>query len=239
MTKYAATSMNLRWVFTIGCIATLSCCDPDYLGSHDVQQDRIFVVYQLLHTDFSGASIETSSMFRVDNVDGRSVELDHGSSVTFEEKDLASFYSDASQWQRTSLPTIRARYINNAFKVFETDLTLPMPIEVGHLPAVLERDSDFEVVWLGAPIGPSETVNCFVTTPLPNSWHVDVVQNVVGANSVTLKKDDLAAAPKGSLRLELQRSLIIPLSDAAPAGGLLRAYHGSKSVTVALAPPPQ
>jgi len=184
-------------------LLTLSGCDIANTG--DVNQDRIWVRYELFFDANNGKTL-AAAQFRFGGANGRILELNEQASVRFNEEEL--FYDDAF---KAHVREFDSRIDSGAFEY--TDLDKMTFTNLAELPDSIAIPETFDTIylshdnvleWVGAPVGPQEHVSVLIGN---GSWGAPsfFTQSEEGATSVMLDAGLLAVYPKGTSTLFLDR----------------------------------
>ena len=211
------------------CAISLFNCNRE--ASEDVNQDRIFTVYELFYNANEDKTYARATFF-FSNINGTRLELSDPSEVTFNgdiltfnrllayyEKEYAGFVSSGTfEWIDTEENTYQ-----NSIEVHTIDYASGID--------TIDRSNSFDLAWSGDALAQDELVT--VTINGENEADARIfITNDVGATSIILAKDKLGEVGQGPGTVFMDRSYSPELLDATGAGGTITGRYRPENLEV-------
>jgi hypothetical protein len=218
--------MNQRIIASVTVLSLLfaSCKDEEIGGIKDVAQNKIYQQYDVRH-DEGEPSVMVKATLRFAGKNGTTLVLDAPSSIRFDGKEVqvdstkmeGAFYQfnlpagNFTGKHSFSFTDINAKSYNNEFVFDVFDLTIPQQASASQ---------GFTVNYNGIPLRGDDFIYLDVRDRDSSETFVLSEKNMSGRDFIftpaMLKKFKLDA-----LTIDAQRTLYIPLKEAAEEGGLI------------------
>lgn len=230
------TKISILIVYlAIVAIAFFSCQDSE--SSADVNQDRIFIIYDLVYNGNKDVTYARAT-FRFGNDQGTLLNLASPSQVTFNgdlltktiepvtnftfyEKEYAGFVSSG---------TFKWSDINNL--EFVNDISMKTIDYQDSITAIYMNNS-YDFFWKGDALTENEKAVLTVNNVDTVAFEAQIfIQNDLNSKSIVLNKDKLQKLIKGNGELLMERIYTPALKEATSAGGILRSTYRPENISV-------
>ena len=201
-------------------------------NSEDVNQDRIFTVYELFYNANEDVTY-ANARFRFGNVTGTLLELSDPSFVEFNGQQLD--YKPALAFYQLKM----AGYIDSGMfhwedtdgKAFENTIKIH---EIFHNDTItaIDKDAAYEYFWKGDPLAADETATLTINGKFEGDARI-FVNNSLGSKSIILQKNKIEQLPANEkATLWLDRTYQPDLTEKTGAGGLIFGKYRPENVEV-------
>lgn len=223
------TSLLLLMFTIAGYISLFTACQSE--PSSDVNQDKIYTEYTLYY-DGNADKTYARASFKFSNIAGTLLELDAPSEVTFN-GDILTFnalkYYEKEYAGLISSGTFVWTDLNgNSY----TNTISMKPITFPTVIDSINRDSSFELSWVGDSLSTDESVTL---TMVDGSASVQIFyQNDINSQSIILGANQLSLLLEGSSTLNYDRYYKPTLTNQTQAGGLITGRYRPPQKTAIL-----
>ena len=192
--------------------------------SEAVDQDRIYTQYELFY-DKNEDKTHAKATFKFGGATGTLLQLSKPSSIMFNNDSL--LYNVLGFYEKIYPGFINSGnfiFKDKAGKTFTNSAPLVKTVEFPADPSVipLSKTKDYEIKWVGDPLGPNEGVGGLVGTTLQA-----FLQTNLNATSVTIFASQLQQANPGPYIIYLERSTVSNLVQQTSVGGNITSkYRG-------------
>lgn len=208
--------MKQTFLFATLLLLSLSACRRE--SSADVNQKRIFTIYELFYNENEDVTY-ARAWFRFGHSNGTLLELASPSEVTFEgdklsfnnvlafyEKKYAGYKSFGTfHWEDTEGMTY-----DNSIEIH--------PIHFAALADTISRSGAFEIPWTGDPLAAKESAGAWINGENEGDAQATVtIEN--GAASLIMPANQMSKIGAGPGQIFIQRSYFPDLMQATEAGG--------------------
>lgn len=224
------TSLLLIMVVIAGFISLYTACKSE--PSSDVNQDKIYTEYTLYY-DGNADKTYARASFKFSNIAGTLLQLDAPSEVTFN-GDVLTFNSTLAYYEKEyaglkSSGTFVWTDLNS------TSYTNAISMKTIEFPAVIDsinRDSSFELAWVGDSLSTDESVTL---TVIDASLSTQIFyQNDINSQSIILGANQLGLLLDSSATLNYDRYYKPDLTQQNTAGGLITGRYRPPQKTAIL-----
>ncbi len=191
-------------------------------NSEDVNQDRIFVAYELFYDqpeDVTYAKV----VFTLGNLTGTRLELSEGASITFDGTTIPFENVRGVYELKLSGLVNNGSFVYNDLdgEKFTNSITLRSVDFPSDVPTTINRSQSYEITWTGEPVG--EGSSSVVATVVPNNLAQTKIftQANSGATSVVLTPNILSDIEPQGGTLVLERFDIGDANQTTGAGGII------------------
>lgn len=225
--------MKKLLIFALSMVVFISC---EKELSDTVDQDKIFASYVL---DYNGNQDITYARanFHFSNVTGTKLELAEQAQVTIDGeiipfKPLLALYEKEFIGVKTSG---NFYYIDVDGNEFNNTVTMVDSIDFPTGIDTLSRTENFELTWIGSPVGQDEVVTVVIVSPGLASSQL-FTQTGVGATNIMLTQDKLQNLVLENAQFTIRRSKNVTAQEVTSAGGNVIARFNSSPMTVYIKP---
>ncbi len=221
-------------VFMLFIGLALTSCKPE--DSDDVNQDRIYTVYELFYNSNTDKTVAVAR-FRFGNPTGTLLELKTPAYVLFNGDTLGYNYLYSGHAKEYSgLITSGTFTYNNTDNITRTN-SVPA-FDTIAFPAGLDtivKSQAFTLAWDGTALSANQNVGIFVGSW---TWGDDALffTNTVGADNIVMGTNQLGNLPDGPSVLYMDRTTEIEAPQVTEVGGLIRGKYRANNVTVQVVP---
>jgi hypothetical protein len=209
------TSLLFIMVIVAGYVSLFTACKSE--PSSDVNQDKIYTEYNLYY-DGNADKTYASASFKFSNITGTLLELDDPSTVTFN-GDILTFNTGLAYYQKEYAGLISSgTFVWTDLNGLSFTNTISMkPIDFPAVVDSIDRDSSFELPWVGDSITTDENVTL---TMADASASVQIFyQNDINSQSIILAKNQLQLLLAGNSTMNFDRKYQPALTEKNTAGG--------------------
>lgn len=218
----------------------LSACDPDAQPSDSVEQDRIFVLYEL-EQEADKQETKAKATFRFGGDGGTPLFLNKKSEVTadggkMKKETMALVNTTYYLSEIDGLPeSVPFSYTNNDGKTFENTVRTARVTEV-NVPGSHDKRDDLEIRWRGAQTDGEQTIVVTLTDSRGKSS--TFTERLDGPQSVvTIRRSRLKKFYPGTMEVKLKREVRSEPQEATNMGGRLKASYTAREVSFNLTGP--
>jgi len=209
-----------------------SCASSEIADSKDVNQAKIYHSYSVYYDAANGDSYQINAQFRFGGNKGTTLRLSSPSNVKV---------NDAEMNEKTQ--ALKGCYYEtqitgtNEFKFIFTDTedkTFSNKCKVNPIntPSIkmINAEGKNQINWIGPPLEKGEKVSINIEDNEGNKAYIDT--DILGADYITVTKDDLAKLVGGKGQLYLTRTFTEPAKEAADEGGSIFTSYQTEKIGI-------
>jgi hypothetical protein len=216
-------------VIAVSAIYFFSSCERE--SSSDVNQDRIYVLYELVYDKTNDMSYARSTFF-FGSITGTRLELADGSSVSFNETQLG--FDDALAYYKTQM----TGFINTGeFSWTDLDgntfVNTPVIHEIA-FPETLDtivKGQAYELSWVGDSLTNNEQVYAFVNGTAEND-EIHIYQTTQYATKLFITAAQTEKLTVGTNTIFMRRRLDLDPREATSAGAMCSGIYETLTVNI-------
>lgn len=216
-------------ILSVAAICYFSSCERE--SSADVNQDRIYVLYELVYTESTDITFARSSFF-FGSITGTKLELADPSNVSFETTPLG--FMDALAYYETQ----KAGFVQTGeFTWTDTeDHVFINTVYVKQIafPAVMDtivKGQSYELTWVGDSLTSDESVYAFVNGTAEND-EINVYQTTQFATSILMTAAQTEKLSPGTNTILLRRRYKTDPLQATSAGASCEGVYETVTVDI-------
>jgi hypothetical protein len=214
------------WIIT-ACVSLVSCSKEE---SIDVNQDRIYVFYDITYTKGEDLT-KVKAVFRFGNKNGTLLKLTKPSTIKFNDDILdynetfSFYYKDYKGLLNSGTFTwkdVNGKEFKNSYSSLEC-------VEFPASFVSLKQSENYSLSWTGSPIAEKQSIT--VSFKSDNSI-VFASQSAKGATDITIKKDDASKLNIGKATATIKRETEMSLNERTGAGGKIALYYVGETKSI-------
>lgn len=221
-------------VFTLFIGLALTSCQPE--DSDDVNQDRIYTVYELFYNSNTDKTVAVAR-FRFGNATGTLLELKSPAYVLFDGDTLgySLIYNGHAKEYAGLIPSGTFVYNNTANLIRTNAVPAYEPIAFDTGTDTIVKSQAYTLTWDGTPLSANQNVGVFVGSW---TWGQDALffTNTVGANNIVMGTNQLGNLPDGPSVLYMDRTTEVAATEVTEVGGVIRGKYRANNLTVQVVP---
>lgn len=207
-------------------VVSLFSCQSE--PSSDVNQDKIYVEYELFY-DKNQDKTYASAIFKFSNASGTQLKLDSPAELKFNNEvvpyDQTFAYYRKEYAGLVSSGTFTYKDVNGT--VYTNSATIASEISNPDIDTIT-RDGAFTYSWIGNNLAANETIGLVIGNMINTGNFQVFLQNSVQSNSLVLPLSQLNQLPVGSSYTQLDRQIETNAAQATSVGGKVRGkYRGT------------
>lgn len=216
-------------VIAVSAIYFFSSCERE--SSADVNQDRIYVLYELVYDKTNDMTYARSTFF-FGSITGTRLELADGSAVSFNETQLG--FQEALAYYETQM----TGFVNTGdFSWTDLDgntfVNTPIVHEIA-FPATLDtivKGQAYELTWVGDSLTTNEQVYAFVNGTAEND-EIHVYQTTQYATKLFITAAQTEKLTVGTNTIFMRRRLDLDPQEATSAGAMCSGIYETVTVNI-------
>lgn len=222
---------KFAWVvFALFIGLAFTSCKPE--DSDDVNQDRIYTVYELFYNSNTDKTVAVAR-FRFGNPAGTLLELKTPAYALFNGDTLpySYLYSGHAKEYAGHITSGDFTYANTEGIIFNNSVpsfdTIAFPASFD----TLNKTQAYDLVWEGSALAANQNVGIFVGSW---TWGDDAAffTNTTGANNIVFGVNQMSNLALGTSTVYMDRSTEVTAADAPEAGGVIRGKFRAHNATI-------
>ena len=209
-----------------------SSCERE--NSSDVNQDRIYVMYEMVYDESTDITYARTSFF-FGSIVGTKLELADPSKIYCNDE-LLSFQSALAYYEKQYtgyIDTGNFKFTDTEGNVF-TNLVNITKIELTQNIDTIIRGELFKLDFSGEPLASGEGLYAYIDGPTEND-NIELYQNTSGATSITISANQTSRLSAGTNKLCLRRKIEIIPQEANSAGASCAGVYQTKEINIEVA----
>ncbi|MDD2634142.1 MAG: hypothetical protein PHW82_01430 [Bacteroidales bacterium] len=213
----------------IAALIGFSSCERE--NSSDVNQDRIYVVYEMIYHQSQEITYARASFF-FGSVTGTKLELSDPSKVLCNDQQLG-FKSALAYYEKEFVG-----YVDTAgFKFTDADgnefinNVYIKAIGISESPDTIVKGSSFSLEFTGEPLAQGEGVYALIDGLLEND-NISVYQNTSGASSIIIPANQTSKLSVGTNTIFLMRRNETPAQEKSEAGATCTGIYQTQEINI-------
>ncbi len=225
-----AILINTLFAISMSFVLAVSSCDVE--DSADVNQDRIYTVYEVFYNSNSDVTW-VIARFRFGGPTGTLLELNDPAAVTFNGENMPYNVAFLGHFKEFAgrVSGGEFRYTNVDEVTFTNAVPASGTVEFPDGLQSISKSSAFSLEWDGTALEENERVGLFVGSW---AWGQDAafIQNNEGADNLVLSRTQLENLPDGQSTFFMDRSTIIPVGQGTSEGGVMRSIYRAENINI-------